>query len=138
MKIRCLVLDDNSDMHGLLQEILGPRGYDTSFYKSPVLCPVYHNKDSCNKKERCREIGIFDNNMPGMTGLGFIELQLKKGCKCIRGNTAIMSGDFSEEDLKKAKRLGCKIFKKPFSLEELEDWLDECEKRVAQAEKVSL
>lgn len=138
MKIRCLVLEDESRIQDFLEELLDLRGYEVSFYKSPIICPLYHNHDSCcNRKERCRDIGIFDNHMPGMKGIDFFELQLKKGCKAIKGNTAIMSGNFSEEDIKKAETLGCKVFKKPFSLKELERWLDECERRINQEQNSS-
>jgi hypothetical protein len=36
-----------------------------------------------------------------------------------------MSGDWSDGDRSRAQALGCKIFSKPFDLDELSTWVDE-------------
>jgi hypothetical protein len=51
------------------------------------------------------------------------------GCKV--KNVALMSGAWSEPDVEKAKSLGCTVFQKPFSLDEIGKWLDECENKIA-------
>jgi hypothetical protein len=41
-----------------------------------------------------------------------------------------MSADWNETDLKRAAKLGCKVFHKPFDLEELLEWLDDCREEI--------
>ncbi len=73
--------------------------------------------------------------MPNMTGLEFIEHQKSMGCKV--QNVAVMSGRWTGEELEHAKRLGCHMFKKPFKIDEIEKWLDECEKKLDNNGKLS-
>jgi hypothetical protein len=48
-----------------------------------------------------------------------------------------MSGDFSEEDIYRTKSLGVDIFKKPFKLQEITNWLDQIEKDIDPKRKLS-
>ena len=57
-----------------------------------------------------------------MTGLRFIQNQRKKNCKC--KHVAMISADWTDEDLALARQLGCKIFTKPLFFDELDKWLD--------------
>jgi len=41
----------------------------------------------------------------------------------------LLSGTWAEEQLTQAKALGCSVLHKPFMIEELMTWLEECEKR---------
>ena len=66
--------------------------------------------------------------MPFKKGLDFIEEQVKKGCKC--KHIALMSGDFTDEDISKSKTLGIKIFRKPFQLSEIINWLNQIERDI--------
>jgi CheY-like chemotaxis protein len=66
--------------------------------------------------------------MPNMTGLSFIENQKKKGCKC--QHIVLMSGNWKEQDLLLAHELCCKTFEKPFTFQELYEWLDEVERSI--------
>jgi hypothetical protein len=60
--------------------------------------------------------------MPGVSGLNFIENQIRKGCKV--QHIAVMSGDWKDPGLKMAKEWGCQVFYKPFSILKLKNWLD--------------
>jgi CheY-like chemotaxis protein len=73
----------------------------------------------------CADFLLTDIKMPNMNGLEFIERQMESSCKAGFRNKAVMSAVWSEEDLLKAEQLGCKVFHKPFSLEEILDWLEE-------------
>ena len=42
----------------------------------------------------------------------------------------MMSGNWPNEDLAMAKKLGCKVFNKPFDLSEIDAWLDDVEKNI--------
>ena len=82
----------------------------------------------------CADIIITDIDMPKITGLDFIENQLKRGCK-VR-NLATMSGSWSDSQMKRAAELGCKAFTKPFDINELMSWLNHCEKSIDPARRL--
>ena len=63
-----------------------------------------------------------------MKGIDFIENQLAKGCSC--KHLALMSGDFTNEDVQRAKELNLKFFKKPFEIAEVFQWLDSIEPQI--------
>jgi len=73
--------------------------------------------------------------MPNMTGLEFIENQKRNNCKV--PNMAIMSGGWEDPELKQAKNLNCQIFRKPLTIDEINKWLDECERSIDPNRKLS-
>jgi CheY-like chemotaxis protein len=129
MRIRVPIFDDEPAIRSLLWQLLDGRGYEVFSFPEAGSCPLYiSHRCQCSEDQACTDIIISDNNMPIIDGLEFIENQMKKGCKV--KNTALMSGDWSESNLQYAERLGCQIFHKPFGLDEINKWLDECEKRI--------
>ena len=75
-----------------------------------------------------------DIDMPKVSGLKLIENQIRRGCK-VR-HFGVMSGVLSNSVVKHAIELGCKIFKKPFEINKLRDWLDQCEKSLNSSRKL--
>ena len=75
--------------------------------------------------------------MPRMTGLEFVENQTKRGCQGCISNKAIISANWTKEEKAKAKNLGCKVFNKPFQIDELTQWLDEREKHIPKNRKLA-
>lgn len=129
MNKRAFVLDDEEILRELLKQVFERRGYEVISYSNPGLCPLYNEGSCrCTDGEACGDIIISDVSMPHVSGLDFVERQKETGCKL--KNVALMSGAWSGSDVEKAKSLGCKVFQKPFSLAEIEEWLDECEKEI--------
>jgi len=129
MKIRCFLFEDDERVRALLLQILESRGYEVLSFSDPELCPMYGaSACPCNPEETCGDIIISDVKMPNVTGLGFVDRQKEIGCKI--NNVALISGAWSDFDLEHAQKLGCKTFQKPFILDELNEWLNECEKGV--------
>jgi len=129
MDKRAFVLDDEKIIRELLTQVLEDRGYEVLSFPNPGLCPLYNEGSCrCTEREACGDIIISDVSMPHVNGLEFVERQKKMGCKV--KNVALMSGAWSATDLGKAKSFGCKVFQKPFSLAEIEKWLDECERKI--------
>jgi DNA-binding response OmpR family regulator len=125
--MRAIVMDDDEGVRGMIEQVLKRRGYEVISFEAPDQCPLLQaHACACGPAEVCADLLISDVNMPHVSGLQFVEGQKKKGCKlrCI----AFMSGRWEEPDLEQARRLGCKVFYKPFHLQELYDWLAECEK----------
>ncbi len=46
---------------------------------------------------------------------------MRKGCKC--KNMALMSGDFTENAVVRAKSIGLMLFRKPFGIIEILEWI---------------
>jgi hypothetical protein len=69
----------------------------------------------------CTDIILSDLNMPLVQGLDFVEALALKHCAA--PHIALMSGTWSEADEDRAARLGCRVFRKPFSLVAIDPWL---------------
>ncbi|MEC4684982.1 MAG: response regulator [Nitrospirota bacterium] len=137
MSLRAFVFDDDEKIRSLLSRILESRGYTVLSFPDPTYCALHSDTEcSCPPGQVCGDILITDNNMPNMNGLEFIQNQMQKGCRGIVQNKAVMSGTWTEVDHAYAKSLGCRIFEKPFMVEEIHKWLDECEKRMDPSRKL--
>lgn len=73
--------------------------------------------------------------MPKMTGFEFLKELQSYGCKV--QNIAVMSTAWEESELEYFEGVGCKILEKPFKMNELAKWLDECEKKIDPNFKLS-
>ena len=133
---RAIVLEDDYLQRTLIDAVLKDRGYEVHGSSEPFFSPIFlESKCSCPVGTHCTNIIITDINMPNMTGLEFIEHQKRNGCKI--QNVAMMSGGWTDEEIEHAKRLGCHIFEKPFKFDEIEKWLDDCEKKLDPDNKLS-
>ncbi len=135
-EMRAIVLEDNEDIRQLVETFLKKKGYEVLIYPDPTLCPLQHSHDcQCDQDERCADIIITDIDMPNISGLDFLESQMRKGCKiqCI----AIMSGAWPELGKEHAKSLGYSVFDKPLTLSALAEWLDRCKEGIDQTKDLS-
>ena len=136
MIYRALILDDEKEIRKILWVLFDDRKYQVFTFQHPGICPLSKEEICpCTSEETCSDVILSDLKMPIKKGIGFLEEQIQKGCKC--KHFALMSGDFSNEDIYRAKSLGVKIFKKPFTLNEITDWLDQIEKDVDPKRKLS-
>jgi DNA-binding NtrC family response regulator len=126
---RVLIFDDEDNIRKLLWEYFDSRKYEVFTFPHPKSCALC-DLQSCNcpTLEACADIIISDLNMPFMKGLDFLELQIKKGCKC--KHLALMSGDLTLADSDRAKPLGIKLFKKPFKIREIDEWAKSVEAEI--------
>lgn len=129
--MRVFVFDDNDRMRELIEEILEDRDCEVHAFKDPSLCPVYTGGEcGCSDGHVCTDVVITDFHMPVMNGLEFVTALAKKHCRVDPRNRAIISGMWRDDDRARAEKLGCRTFRKPFDFNELNSWLDECERRV--------
>lgn len=136
MRPRVLIFEDNDILRSALHYILIERGYEVFTFSAAAGCPVSESLNHiCPADHACADIIISDVNMPTITGLEFIKQRQQKGCKV--KYRALMSGDWTDSDLKTAKQLGCHIFQKPFDLKELLKWLEECVNKINPERKLS-
>ncbi len=137
MKLRAFVLDDDEDMRSLISGLFKRRGYEVLSYSEPLFCPVYLDSQCpCLQEYACGDIFIIDVNMPNMTGLEFIENQIRNGCKADVHNMVVMSAAWTRDDVHRAKKIGCRILSKLSLTDEIDEWLTECEKRIKPDRKL--
>ena len=137
MALKVLILDDDEAVRSTLSKFLMACGFEVQSYSEPSNCPTYLTSNcTCGKETGCADIILTDINMPGSTGISFIQNQIQNGCRV--KNIAVMSGGWTEEDKKKVKKLGCMIFEKPFSMFELKKWLDRIKEDLVGRKKSTL
>ena len=136
MNYRVLIFDDEKVIRQMLWSLFDNRGYEVFTFPNPALCPISEEEVcQCGDEQACSDIILSDVNMPIKTGLDFLEEQIKKGCRC--NHIALMSGAFTDESVSKAKSLGIKIFKKPFKITEIINWLEQIERDIDPKRKLS-
>ena len=133
---RALLIEDDKSLLTAITSILRKRGYEVYTATEPYFCPIYLKHEcTCPEGYKCTNILITDVKMPNMTGFEFLKELKSHGCKV--QNIAVMSAVREESELKYFESVGCKILGKPFKMNELAEWLDECEKKVDPTCKLS-
>jgi YesN/AraC family two-component response regulator len=93
------------------------------------MCPIFDSANhSCPEDHACSDIIISDVNMPTKTGLELIHERQQQECKV--KYRALMSGDWTDSDLNYAQELGCHIIHKPFNINEMLKWLEDCVEKI--------
>jgi CheY-like chemotaxis protein len=129
MKYRTILCEDNEYVREILNFILEERGHEVFTFRDAGECPLISFSESkCNHINPCSDIIISDVSMPKLCGLSFIENLKNNGCKIY--NIALVSGYWTEKDISKAEKIDCTVFHKPIQPEELNRWLDICEKNI--------
>lgn len=122
--LKALVLDDDELTRNLFVEILRERQVEAFVYADPTDFMKEHRAGCCRKQKPCFDAILTDNKMLKMTGLAFLKQVEEIGCLIPKEQTAIISGDWSVEDLERAQTLGCQIFEKPCNIERILNWID--------------
>lgn len=122
--IRAFVVADDCDMRDLLKRILENRGYEVLTYSSPIVCSIC----PCLSFQRCADILISDHSLFQYTSLDLAKHQTKVGCAI--PNVALLSSNWAWWDAQRIQDLGYQFFPKPFELEEMDQWLADCERRL--------
>jgi len=133
---RILIFDDSEEIRSLLYEFFNRRGYEVFSFPNPCVCPISHEKICpCPTGEACSDFILSDLNMPVQQGIDFLEGQIRKGCQC--NNMTLMSGDFTENDIVRAKSIGLMLLRKPFGITEILEWIVSIEKTIDPDRKLS-
>ena len=131
MKIRAVVIDDEYFCRYSLSTLLQKKGYEVNCSDSAVCCELHKcSVSTCSKELPCGHFFLTDNRMPGMNGLMLIARQRRGACKIPMKMKAILSGGLTPDELDQAQELGCKVFHKPYDLDEISVWLDQQKKTI--------
>lgn len=135
--MRILILDDDQDIRDLLKTALSQKGHDVLTFADPTEFPFLHKETCpCPPNEPCADIIIADIVMPNVDGIKFFRTLREAGCQPIlRGNIAIMSGYLTLHFMNDLNDLGIHYFRKPFVLDEIYRWVEECQVRTESAVK---
>ena len=84
---RIILFDDDDGVRNVLAELLGTRGYEVLAFDNPGACPLQLEPACrCGDNQTCADVILSDLEMPGMTGLEFIETasraRIKELCCC--------------------------------------------------------
>lgn len=121
--LRVLVIDDEECIRNPLSIHLSHLGYSVETASNPLACRCVQT-GQCQAGAPFADVILVDQWMPGMTGLEFLANRSQRGCKGLAQHLAIMSANLTDEETRRARELGCKVFLKPFSLLEVEQWLE--------------
>ena len=130
-----LLFDDDEMCRNMLSDILAEKQFKVQAFTDPTSFLTHQEKTCCHQDTHpCFDVLLTDMHMPGMTELEFLERLKGFGCKIPDHNRAIISGNWSVADLKRAEQFNCKTFHKPTPMDEIFSWLDECAALIDQAE----
>ena len=133
---RILIFDDDENIRKILWTYFDGQGYEVFTFPHPAVCPLCDEEVCpCPINQSCSDLIISDLSMPIMKGIDFLEEQINKGCRC--NHMALMSGDIGRDDYERAKKLGIQIFKKPFTIREVEAWAQKAKQSIPNDRKLS-
>jgi DNA-binding response OmpR family regulator len=126
--MRVIVLDDDKDLREMLKTALTAKGHDVQAYSDPTQVPFFHGNDCpCKPEQSCTDILLADIVMPQMEGIDLMRKLKEDGCWPMSlGNVAVMSGYLTLHYMNELHELGIHYFRKPFELEAIYAWIDQC------------
>ncbi len=121
MQKRILIIEDELTLCQMLRRYFEARGYSvrilTSAQDIDAVKREIFNKDGSYAADAI----LSDVTMPGITGIELVRVLSNENVAL--PPCALMSGNWTVDDLLVAQNLGCSIFKKPFSLADVCEWL---------------
>ena len=142
MKLRILIFDQDSSVRNLLRTYLSSHGHTVHTFPHPSACPLFHHLEDqgcrCPKAEPCGDVVLMEHCMPGINAFNFLQLQRERGCKALDVNKAVMSTSLPPVMKVALEKFGCHHIAKPFRLENIRRWVEECASRLAGTDNASL
>ena len=129
-KRRITIVDDDPSVLNMLKMFFELKDYEVIACSKPIRCSVCDGDQQCDNRRPCGDMLITDYRMPGMTGIELLQAQSRMGCRVPAKNKALISGNLDDKALEVVKELGCSYFSKPFTFNDLEVWLQQCEERM--------
>ena len=130
-KLKVIVVEDDLALSDLFKRILQGFGCEVRTFPNPAACPAFGSIEyACLMDSPCTDVFITDIMMPNMSGIELLRLQRKRGCRVLDANKALMSALTTPQQQAAVEEFGCHFFKKPFSLSEVKQWINECNERI--------
>lgn len=122
---KALVFDDNHICRAVLSDILADKNIEVTAFSDPTVFLAQHAKNYCQYDKPCVDVILTDNQMPGMTGLEFLEKLQQMNCKIPQDRKAVISGNWTSDQIQRAEHLNCVMFYKPVPIEIIHSWLED-------------
>jgi len=137
--VRILILDDDPDIRNLLETALTMKGHEVKTLSDPTEFPLLNDqKCPCEPKDSCTDVLIADIVMPKIEGIEFVRNLKNEGCWPLTlGNVAIMSGYLTLHYMNELNSMSIHYFRKPFEMQEIFNWVEECQERLEKNETPS-
>ncbi|RMG71493.1 MAG: response regulator [Nitrospirae bacterium] len=118
MKKKVVVIEDEDGIREFLEYLLSEVGFEVKSYNN---APAFLSDSE--SATTSFDFIITDNYMPHMKGIELVE-RLKTTKPSRAKHYAVISGSWTEDDLIRAQRLGCKTISKPFGMAEILSWIN--------------
>jgi len=115
---RVILFEDDDINRKTLTMIMERMGYQVVSFPDPAAVAWQWR---LRPSRRRRDLVITDNRMPAGSGLEWVRWLIREGFA--HDDVAIMSGFWKWRQLEEARALGVHLFFKPFSIDELSQWL---------------
>ena len=121
-----IIFDDDELFCYIATRILKDKNINVASYSSPIeyFCSQ-SGIDSCPVATQCVGFLITDNKMQDMTGLEFLKRLNQLECKIPNCRRAIISGNWTDDNLKIAKQLVKHVFDKFEAKKVFLQWIEE-------------
>jgi DNA-binding NtrC family response regulator len=134
MTLRIFIFDQDAAVRGLLRTYLSSHGHTVHAFPDLTTCNLSRHLDDqnsrCSQAAPCGDVVLIDHCMPLINAFSFLQLQRERGCKVLDANKAVMSTSLSPAMKNAMQEFGCHYIAKPFRLEAVGRWIEECASRV--------
>jgi len=127
--LKIVIVDDEECIRESIRMHLSEQGHEVFTATEPTMCDVYCGRP-CSKKNPCGDVLMIDQNMRTKKGLDFFKEMQQNGCLGVAANKVVMSGSMNEEEMALAESLGCKFILKPFTLPQVDRFIEEAQNRI--------
>ena len=132
---RIIIFDRNETLCSTLGKILFDHGFEVFTFSDSSVCPFFNSDDRCIMSDHsCSDIIISDIYMPTVQGLRLIKERIDRGCGV--KFRALMSTMWPDAEWHYARKIGCRLFRKPFDLREMLKWIDDCVSQIDTIRKL--
>lgn len=136
MKKRAVIIEDEEVIRFAVAHLFRSRGFEVIACPDAVSFSLFSNCEcNCRANQACADIVITDENMPKMTGSEFIRQRIHQGCSI--PHFAVMSAALQEAGGGSSGLPEIRRFEKPIHIQDLIDWIEECEKRIDPQRKLA-
>lgn len=129
LKPNVLIFENSDILRSTLSSIISNLEYEVKAFSTPDKSPYsIASIQNCLSANSDPNIIISDVYLPLINGYEVLGYRPQKvdELKFI----AFMPADWNEVDIYYTEKIGCKVFKKPFDLKDLLEWLDNCRKQI--------
>ena len=123
-KMQIVIIEDEYSLRDTLSMLVEELGYDAVAFGSLLEAEALSLKVGCSSG-KSRAVFMVDQNLPDGKGLDYIQQRIESGeCQCGGRCMSIMSGALMNDELERAKQIGCSILEKPVMFADLKIWLE--------------